>query len=252
VTKALIMAGGRGERLRTSGSLTPKPLVAIRGLSLLEHNLLRLLSSGFRDIVVAVPAHTPEIAQFVRTRGQSLADAFGCRVRLFEETRPLGNIGAAAELEIGDSDLLVVYADNLTALDLNGFVRHHRRDDAALTSAVHLEPFRIPYGEVQVRNDLIMAYLEKPERSILVSSGLFVLSPEAIAHLPRGQRTEVAWLVNRLLENGAKVAAFRHDAPWIDVNDSAAVARAEQLLTDHADAFEYRGAVSHLAQGQVP
>jgi NDP-sugar pyrophosphorylase family protein len=247
VTKALIMAGGRGERLRASGALTPKPLVAIRGLCLLEHNLLRLLSSGFRDIVVAVPAHTPEIAQFVRTRGQSLAEAFGCRVRLFEETRPLGNIGAAAELETGDSDLLVVYADNLTALDLNGLVRHHRGTGAALTSAVHLEPFRIPYGEVQVRDEMIVGYLEKPERSILVSSGVFVLSPEAIAGLPRGRRTEVAWLANRLLEIRAKVAAFRHDAPWIDVNDSAAVARAEQLLADHAEAFEYREAFTKVA-----
>jgi NDP-mannose synthase len=251
VTVALVMAGGRGERLRASGSVTPKPLVPIRGVPLLEHNLLRLLCSGLRRVVVAVPSHTPEIAQFVRTRGQSLADTFGCNLRLFEETRPLGNIGAAAELDTGDSDLLVVYADNLTALDLNEMIGHHRGTGAAFTSAVHLEPFRIPYGEVQVEDGMIVAYLEKPERKILVSSGVFVLGPDAIAHVPRGQRTEVAGLVTRLLADGKRVAAFRHQAPWIDVNDSDAVARAEQLLANHADAFEYREAVSNLAPGQV-
>lgn len=247
MTAALIMAGGRGERLRASGSVTPKPLVSIRGAPLLEHNLLRLLTSGFRDIAVAVPSHTPEIARFVGTRGQSLADAFGTRLSLVEETRPLGNIGAAAELETGDADLLVVYADNLTAVDLKELVGHHRRTGAALTSAVHLEPFRIPYGEVRVQDDMIVAYLEKPERTVLISSGVFVLSPEAIAHLPRGQRTEVAGLATNLLVGGKLVVAFRHQAPWIDVNDSAAIPRAEQLLADHADAFEYREAFTSIA-----
>jgi NDP-sugar pyrophosphorylase family protein len=246
VTAALIMAGGRGERLRASGAFTPKPLMPVRGVPLLEHNLLRLLSSGFRDIVVAVPAHTPEIGQYARTRGQMVADTFGCHLRVYEEISPLGNIGAAAELETGDSDLLVVYADNLTALDLNELIRHHRRTRAALTSAVHREPFRLPYGEVQVQDEMIVAYLEKPERRILVSSGVFVLAPGAIARLPRGQRIEVAGLVIRLLAEGAVVAAFRHDAPWIDINDTAAVARAEQLLADHAEVFEYGDALSTL------
>lgn len=247
MTAALIMAGGRGERLRASGPPTPKPLIRVRGVPLLEHSLLRLLTNGFRDIVVAVPAHTPEIGQYVRTRGQMVADPFGCHLRVYEEISPLGNIGAAAELDVGDSDLLVVYADNLTALDLNELVQYHRRTGAALTSAVHLEPFRIPYGEVQVRDEMIVTYLEKPERRILVSSGVFVLSPATIGRLPRGQRIEVAWLANRLLADGARVAAFRHDAPWIDVNDVAAVARAERLLADHADAFEYREAFTNAS-----
>jgi NDP-sugar pyrophosphorylase family protein len=220
-------------------------------MPLLEHNLLRLLSSGFREIVVAVPAHTQEIAEFVRTRGQALADAFGSQLGLFEETRPLGNIGAAAELKIGDSDLLVVYADNLTALNLNQLVQYHRHAGAALTSAVHLEPFRVPYGEVQVQDDMIVAYLEKPERRILVSSGVFVLSPEAIVRVPRGQRIEIAWLANRLLADGARVAAFRHNAPWIDINEAAGVGQAEQLLADHADAFEYREAFTNLSPDSV-
>jgi NDP-sugar pyrophosphorylase family protein len=240
VTVALIMAGGRGERMRATGPVTPKPLVPIRGVPLLERNLLALLQSGFQDIVVAVPAHTPEIAQFVRGRCQALTAAYGGGLRLFEETQPLGNIGVAAELQGGDTDLLVVYADNLTTLDLNALVHHHRRTGAALTSAVHLEPFRIPFGEVEVQDGMIVAYLEKPERQILVSSGLFVLSPAATAYIPRGHHTAVSWLANRLLAAGERIAAFPHDAVWIDVNDSAAVERAEQLVADHAEAFGWR------------
>ena len=232
MTRALIMAGGRGERMRATGAITPKPLIPIGGVPLLERNLLTLLASGFRDIVVAVPSHSPEIGDFVGTRCRTLADAYHAQLSAFEERQPLGNIGAAAELETGDTDLLVVYADNLTTLDLNALVQHHVGSGAALTCAVHFEPFRIPFGEVEVQDGRIVAYREKPEHRVLVSSGVFVLSSAASTSLPRGQRTEVSGLVNLLLAQQAEVGAFLHEAAWIDINDSRAVARAEELIAE--------------------
>jgi NDP-sugar pyrophosphorylase family protein len=237
MTRALIMAGGRGERLRASGVPTPKPLTLIGGVPLLERSLITLLTSGFRDITVAVPSHTPEIGRFVRTRCRALAEGSQADLHVLEETFPLGNIGAAAELRSADTPLLVIYADNLTAIDLNAVVAHHVAAAAALTSAVHYEPFRIPFGEVELRDGRIVAYSEKPEHRVLVSSGVFVLGSSAIAVLPRGQRTEVSWLVNRLLSGQAKVVAFFHRAPWIDINDAGQAARAEELLVKYAEAF---------------
>ncbi|MBA3497256.1 MAG: NDP-sugar synthase [Gemmatimonadales bacterium] len=241
MTTAMIMAGGHGERMRVTGSSTPKPLVPVHGVPLLERNLCALLKAGLRDIVVAVPSHTPEIGRFVQTRGQAITDALDARLRVLEETQPLGNIGPAAEVELEGADLLVVYADNLTALDLNALLLHHRRADATLTCAVHLESFRTPFGEVQVRDGVIVGYVEKPERRILIASGVVVLSASAVARLPRGRAVEIRWLVDRLLEEGEKVAAFLHDAPWIDVNDAASVARAERLVGEHREAFACRG-----------
>jgi NDP-mannose synthase len=247
MTTALIMAGGRGERLRASGYSLPKPLVPIAGVPLLERNLLTLLSAGFRDIMVAVPSHTPEISEFVRTRCRMLADARESQLRLFTESSPLGNIGAAAEIAPCDPDRLVVYADNLTLLDLNALVDHHATRRAALTSAVHWEPFRIPYGEVEVEDGCVVAYREKPEQRRLISSGVFVLNAAATSLLPRGRPSDVAWLVNRLLDEQHTVAAFLHDSPWIDVNDAAAVARAEQLVQAYQEEF---GAREPLLEGR--
>ena len=240
MTAALVMAGGRGERLKASGTLVPKPLLPVLGVPLLERNLLTLLATGFRDITVAIPSHTPEIEAFVQRRCRRLADSYAARLAVLVERAPLGNIGAAREVQIGDADLLVIYADNLTALDLNNLVAHHQSVTAALTSAVHFEPFRIPYGEVQVENGSIVAYREKPERRVLVSSGVFVLSPAARSLLPPGERTEVAWLVNRLLAERLLVAPYQHEAPWIDINDTAAIARAEQLVATHPERFDVR------------
>lgn len=234
MTTALVMAGGRGERMRASGVATPKPLVSVGGMTLLERNLLALLDCGFRDIVVATPAHSPELAEFVRGRCRLLVSSRGGDLRLYEEQQPLGNIGAAAEIDRHGPELLVVFADNLTTLDLAAIVRHHRQAAAVLTTAVHFEPFRIPFGEVEVRDGMVLAYTEKPEHRILVSSGVLVLGSVAIGRIPRGRPTGISWLANQLLAAGERIAAYPHEAPWIDVNDMGAAEKAERLLARYA------------------
>ena len=129
--------------------------------------------------------------------------------------------------------------DNLTALNLKSLVAHHRECGTAFTIATHLEPFRIPFGEVKVESGYITAYLEKPTRDIRISSGTYVIGPEACDLIKKGRPTSVPELVNKLLEKGKSVAAFEHDSAWIDVNDAAAVEKAERLINDHLEEFEY-------------
>ena len=116
--KALIMAGGSGDRMRASGSIVPKPLVEVMGVSLLERNLHQVFAAGFDHVCVSVSHATPEMGHFVRTRGLQIARAWGATLTLIEEQQPLGNIGCAGQLQGTASHVLVVYADNLTAIDL--------------------------------------------------------------------------------------------------------------------------------------
>src|SRR4051812_28872012 len=118
------MAGGRGERMRASGVALPKPLVLVHGTPLVEHNLLQLLRHGFDDVVVSVPGPGGAVGGYADGRLTELASEAGARLRVLAETTPLGNIGCAGLLD-GEGDVLVVYADNLTSLDLRDVVRHH-------------------------------------------------------------------------------------------------------------------------------
>jgi mannose-1-phosphate guanylyltransferase/phosphomannomutase len=231
------MAGGRGERMKPAGGTVPKPLVPIRGVPLLERNLLMLLAAGIRDVWVSVSQHLPEVGRYVETRGYELARAGGGSVRCLTEDRPLGNIGAAAALRGIAAPVLVVYADNLISFDLHAFMDHHVRNDAALTVATHFEPFRIPYGEVRIVDGRITAYLEKPLRHVCVSSGTYVLSPESLELLPTEERADIVWLAERLLERGKLVLSFPHESCWIDVNDGASLRRAEELVDSRPELF---------------
>jgi len=84
---------------------------------------------------------------------------------------------------------------------------------------------------------MVVAYEEKPELAVTIGSGVAVLAPQATALLPDDRPTGIADLVNELLRRGLPVAAHRHDAAWVDVNDSGSLARAADLVEQHPEAF---------------
>ena len=228
---ALVMAGGDGARMaRSTGHGLPKPLVPVRGVSLLERNLGALVGAGLREVWVAcrdeqhaIRAEVAGFADRVRPRGVA--------VRTLIEAQPLGTIGAAGLLR-GQVDALVsVNADNLCALDLQELLAHHADTGADLTLAAHEHVVRIPYGELVLDADRVAAYREKPVHATWVCSATCVLGPRALAALDG--RTGLPELTARLVERGGDVRAFEHAAPWIDVNDAGDVARAAALLAAH-------------------
>jgi len=216
--------------MRLSLGPVPKPLVPIRGVPLLERNLIALLSKGWRHIVVSAPSAIPAIGGFVRSRGRDLARVFQAELVVLEEQRPLGNIGPAGQLRDAADTVLVVYADNLTTLDVQAMLEGHYRTGADLTLATHHELFRIPFGEVRIVDGRVTEYVEKPTHLVPICSGLAVLGRRALAALPADQPTGLAALATAMIRQGGVVRAFPHSAPWIDVNDAAAVTRAEALV----------------------
>jgi NDP-mannose synthase len=232
-TVALLMAGGSGARMRASGVDIPKPLVPVGGVPLIEHNLRQLLRHGLEEIVVAVPSHGGPVARYAEGRLTVLASESGAGLRVLAEPVPLGNIGCAGMLH-GEGDVLTVYADNLTSLDLRDVVKHHAQSGAVLTLAAHDERFTLPYGRLEIEAERVVGYLEKPSIAVTVSSAVAVLGQAARDLLPADRPTGLVDLTVELLRRDLPVAAYRHAAPWIDVNDADDVRRAEEFLDQHA------------------
>jgi len=233
----LIMAGGRSQRMHSTLGSTHKALISILGVPMLERNICCLVAKGIHHIVVALGAHEKKIEEFVNSRGRSIVTSVAGSIACLKEEQPLGTIGAAREMRGQCSDLIVTNVDNLTSLDWQQMLAHHRQKGVAMTIAAHWQPFRMPLGELEVGNGDVIAYHEKSTRPILISSGAYVLSPQACAAIPEGQRTDVPDLVNTLLRSGQPVAAFEHNAAWIDVNDAASIGDAETLVASHFNEF---------------
>lgn len=227
---AIIMAGGRSERMRAGGSGAHKGLRTVRGAPLIEWNLRGLLRFGFRRIFVAINERERALADWLGGRGLSLCRESVSALELLVESEPLGTIGAVCLLPPDVQDAVVVNVDNLTTLDLRDLLRTHVEKGAAATIATHTHPFRMPFGMLEVQGQRVIAYREKPELPVVISSGTYVFHRTAIALVPTGRRTDVPALIGALLENGEVVAAHPHRDLWIDINDEAALAQADDLF----------------------
>ena len=234
---AIIMAGGRSERMRSTAGQTHKALIRVLGVPMIERNLLALFAQGFRDIVVAVSSRERDVLDYVNGRATKLAYGCGATLRCYEEATPLGTIGAAGSVSCDSDSLLVVNVDNLTTLDLRAFVDHHAKQRAALSIATHIEFFPIPFGEVVLQGGLVTEYREKPTISIRLSSGTYVLSQGARSFLAKDRRTDLPSLFALLRARGERIVSYEHSEPWIDVNDAASLDKAESLIVQHASEF---------------
>lgn len=223
---ALVLAGGAGSRMRAGGG-PAKPLVEVRGASLLERNVCRLIGAGAREIWIACAAHDDAVRAAVDRLARA-ARHRGVAIEPLIEHKPLGTIGAAALLRGRVRRLLTVNADNLTAIDLRELVARHLESAAELTLASHVHVVRLPYGELRLEGDRVLAYREKPARETWVCSAVCVLDHAALAAIdgPIG----LDELARRLIDGGRVVRAYAHDAPWIDVNQPSDVARAAALV----------------------
>jgi NDP-sugar pyrophosphorylase family protein len=229
---ALLMAGGRSERMRAGGDATHKALRRVCGVTLLEHNVVSVLAANVGHVAIAISASEAELRRGVVDIAEPLCRAVGTPCEIVVEERALGNIGAA-KLVAGAADhVLVLYVDNLTSLDLRDFLTSHIAGGRAATIATHVETFVDPYGELTIVDDEVIGYAEKPVRRVTVSSGTCALTSAACSAIPDGVPTAAHELFALLRSRGWSVGAYRHDAPWVDVNDEASILRAERIIYD--------------------
>jgi mannose-1-phosphate guanylyltransferase len=234
--RGIVMAGGRSERMRATNGPQHKALTDVAGRSLLERNLTTLFVSGIDDVVV-VCGSEPAIREYVNGRGAILARQFNARLELYVEVVPLGNIGVVGELCDGVRDMLVIYVDNLTSIDVPALLARHREASAAMTIATHLWSLRNPFGELEIVGGYIRSYREKPIRKVSISSGTCVIGPAAASLIPVQRQFGAAQLFDAVVARGLPVAAYVHDELWIDVNDADALREAEAIVRANPERF---------------
>jgi len=221
--KAVLLAGGKGARLRPLTYTIPKPLLPIGEKPILEEIIERLKTHGFRDLTIAVGYRAELIETYFRDGAQ-----LGVRIDYVRETQPLGTAGPLALVRESvtlppDEPLLVMNGDILTGLDLRAFVESHRTSAAELTVATREYQLQHPYGVIKVEDGRITGIVEKPAETDVISAGIYALQPSALDLVPAGRFFDMPDLVNALLAAGRGVAAYPFDDEW------TAIDRLEQL-----------------------
>ena len=222
---AVVQAGGLGQRIRAAANDTPKPMLSVGGVPIIERLVQQIVGAGIRRMTVVIGPNGASIRSRITRLSATLpADL---ELTFFEERNALGNAGALAELDTGDDDVLLCFADLVTDIDFAMLVGVHRDRQHDITLTSHYEHHQLTLGELRVDGDDVRGYLEKPRKSFLICSGIAIFDARAIAvarAMPRPYG--ISNLVLAAIDAGCSVTHWLHGAYWIDVNTPELLERA--------------------------
>lgn len=219
---AVVMAGGRGERLRPLTDSLPKPMIPVAGRPILERIILHLVGFGVRRIFLAVNYKAHMIEDHFGDGA-----AFGCAIEYVREDVPLGTGGALSLLPDAPADpLLVLNGDLLTQFDVGSMLGFHGAGAYRATVGIHEYAHTIPFGVIDLDRDRVTRMREKPAEVWQANAGIYVLDPDLIARIPKATYFPLPALVEECLAHGEPVGGYRIEQDWIDVGRQPELERA--------------------------
>jgi NDP-sugar pyrophosphorylase family protein len=226
--EALLLAGGKAERLGEAAQGLPKPLVPVAGYPLAEYTVARLVEAGVTRVIVACRAGDEDV--FVN----ALA-GLGAEIEAVGEEEPLGRGGGlrlAASRRREEGAVLALNGDELLDVDFRALFAEHGRGGAAATIVV--AQVHSPFGVVEIEDDgTVTGFREAPLLEHWVNSGVYVLGEEALALLPEKGDHEQSTFPQLAAER--RLHAHRHDGVWLTVNTPKDLRRAAEFMAAHPD-----------------
>ena len=213
MSHAVLLAGGKGTRLRPYTASLPKPLVPLGEQSIVEIVLRQLAARGFAHATLAI-GHLGHLIQAVVGDGSQ----WGIAVDYVTEVEPLGTMGpVVANLDRLPEHFLVLNGDVLTDLDYATVLARHVERSPALTIATYGRQVPIEFGVLETDGGRVVAFREKPALDYTVSMGVYGISRSTLAGFEAGRPLGFDDLVLHLLETGARIDAYPFDGYWLDI-----------------------------------
>lgn len=209
----VIMAGGKGMRLRPYTEHCPKPMLPVGGKPMLEHIIERARAEGFQRFVLAV-----------HYLGHMVEDYFGngsrwqVNIEYLREESPLGTAGALALLGTKpERPLIVTNGDVLTDIHYGELLDFHNHHGAAATMAVRMHEWQHPFGVVRTSGVDIVGFEEKPIIKSHINAGVYALDPGVLDHMQKGEHCDMPTLFAQLQDRGLRTVVYPMHEPWLDV-----------------------------------
>jgi len=211
--RVIILAGGKGTRLKPYTTVFPKPLMPIGEMPILEVVLRQLKSFGFRKITLSVN-HLAELIRTFFGDGKNL----GLEIRYCMEDRPLGTAGSLALVENVTENFLVINGDLLTTLDYGKMMEHHINSGATATIGVFPREVKIDFGVLELgKKGELLNYREKPRFEYLVSMGVNAFNIETLKYIVKNEYLDIPTLMMNLKNAGHEVMTFCSKCQWLDI-----------------------------------
>ena len=211
--RAVILAGGKGTRLKPYTNVIPKPLMPIGDMSILEVLIHQLQRAGVHEVILTV-GHKADLLHAFFQDGQR----FGIPIRYSYEDKPMGTAGPLKIVKGLPKTFLVMNGDVLTDLDFSDLVRFHKETQSMVTIAMYNRHVNIDLGVLQFNDGYqVTGYIEKPTYEFNVSMGVYVFELAALDYIPADEHFDFPSLILKLIENGQKVSGYPFTGYWQDL-----------------------------------
>lgn len=212
----VIMAGGKGTRLKPITNVIPKPLVPIGDKTILEVIMDQFEEIGCKKFYMSVN-YKADMMEYYLSQLEHKYD-----IEFFMEDKPLGTIGSVSLLKGKiNTPFFVSNCDSINDQDYRDVYDYHMQNKNDLTIVTMVKSFRIPYGVIETGEDGIMTALrEKPELNYQVNTGAYILNPECINEIPEGEFFHITHLMEKITARGGRVGCFPvSEGSWHDMGE---------------------------------
>lgn len=222
---AVLMAGGRGERLRPLTDDCPKPLLPVGRKAIIDYNVDELLDRGVERIFVTVNYLKEQIIDHFRH------PRFEGRVVCVEEPTRLGTIGSLSLVPgLGDKRILLMNSDLLTSLDFESLYLSHVNSEADLTMGAIPYNVSVPFSILNTEGDRVTEVVEKPTFNYFAGAGVYMMKPELVSEIAVGQYLDAPDFVSSLIRRGARVDYFPIEGTWLDIGSPDDYRHANKIM----------------------
>lgn len=210
---ALVMAGGKGKRLRPLTEKLPKPMIRVAGRPLLERIILHLVSFGIHRIFLSVN-HLASVIEDYFEDGSK----FGTKIEYLREDHPLGSGGAVSLLpEAPENAVLVMNGDLIVDANIADMIAFHSQNDFYATMGVYSYFHQVPFGCVEIEDNRLAGLEEKPILEKTVNAGIYVLSPQAVSDIPKNTYFSITTLFEDAIKDHRACGTFPVEREWLDI-----------------------------------
>ncbi len=222
---AVLMAGGKGERLRPLTEKIPKPLLTIGSKAIIDHNVDRLITYGIQHINVTVNYLKEQIEEHYKEPRN------GILVQTIEEPKFLGTIGSIKLVpKFYNDTVLLMNSDLFTNIDYEDFFLHFKEHDAEMSVAAIPYNISIPYGILDLDGRNVQGLLEKPKYNYYANAGIYLIKRRALDEIPDGEYFNATDLVEKLISERKSVIRYPLNGTWIDIGNPQEYQRANELV----------------------
>lgn len=222
---AVLMAGGKGERLRPLTEKTPKPLLKVGDKAIIDHNIERIISYGIQHISVTVNYLKEQIENHYKEPHN------GIQIQTVREPKFLGTIGSIKFVpKFFNDTILLMNSDVFTNIDYEDFYIHFQQHDADMSVAAIPYNISIPYGILDLEGRNIQGLIEKPKYTYYANAGIYLIKQRALEEIPYDAFFNATDLVEKLINEGKKVIRYPLNGTWIDIGNPQEYQKAQDLV----------------------